>query len=557
MDKHSNENYKHFNIKQYTKTIQDGFRIIATSLGLSEAKTEQRKKFTQHDIPEKCDDCAKPLLYGYSILAKLFSTIILWVPSFILDVKVGLHPSKKFAMCSYIVGIIGSIAGIIIANILFAPMMEQVLPGLIQRVASLLVGIAVISEMVYVLFAFISLVYITYHRVVIHQFIVNRVSNIFVPERFQHETAVRIFISALVCGALAEPLFALLSIKENFHPTLLSSLSKFQNTAIRLGVMFATLVCANCLNSLSNVVPIITCWMSCATAEYVRLSVQKQVSRLIGSKLGAKLNQHAHYDDSLIEEFAIKTLDLDWPDEIRPQQVKKQRSREESVEQAPAVISHHWRQRARGQSLKFGDRLFLYKNLIKIFSDLRGMIEAYESIFGRFHCLAICLNGLLLAQWIVAGIVQYRLGKSNINANKDDDHDTSAAASDSPLTPHIVQTFISVLVFATSNIITFVRCDRLPCQINKVRSQLITINLDLVGIYHHQHDSPSSETHLCWPEVELVWALYDQVDRLAEQVNFKLIGNTYYSKRCLLLIFTRETSLILLYIQLIDIYNNV
>jgi hypothetical protein len=58
------------------------------------------------------------------------------------------------------------------------------------------------------------------------------------------------------------------------------------------------------------------------------------------------------------------------------------------------------------------------------------------------------------------------------------------------------------------------------------------------------------------PELDQIWSLYDQVDRISARVNFKFTSDTYYSKKCMLLVFGRAVSLILFFIQIIDMYSS-
>lgn len=56
-------------------------------------------------------------------------------------------------------------------------------------------------------------------------------------------------------------------------------------------------------------------------------------------------------------------------------------------------------------------------------------------------------------------------------------------------------------------------------------------------------------------EHDKIWLLFDLLARLGELANFRVTSGAYYGTSCLLTLFVRSVSLLLLRIQVIDMYS--
>lgn len=228
----------------------------------------------------------------------------------------------------------------------------------------------------------------------------------------------------------------------------------------------------------------------------------------------------------------------------------------------------------------YGSLLLLYKNLVKCLSELRQLREMYEARFGMLHVALICLNGFHTAQWVMMGVVQSRLIEAKLARDGHAD-EVLFSIDGMHVTPFTFRVGVGVIAFFISNTHLMMACHRLADRICKIKSQLFKMNIELVmwslsngqTKEHHRHlplrykqQGPldcASSSEKCRRKLDqdncnllnLIWAMYDQVVRIGDEANFRLAPRTFYNKKCLLTIFGREISFILLYIQIIDIFS--
>lgn len=595
------------------------------------------------------EDQPTSIVYGFSILAKLWSLVLLYIPAFCVDSRLGVYPSRRFALASYVTCIVGFIAGIISAELVIEPSMAKVLPGLISNVYKLLTIFVVSSEIGYLAFGLFAMAYIVYWRRFFHDFILYYCSFITLPRSFQRREITRIFLITLVLSIFTEPFFAFMSLVQDVEqPFFWPKMPRYLFIMVKVALIIGITTGASLISVLGAMFPLITNYLVVSTAQHLKILLCKQMARFKEIKLKSREKHNKELTSlldrktkRLIKDYSCDTLTMDWPewsdreeDEEGNETINELGSTEQFLDSkgnnltlqvitSVATAERLYSASAGDDSLHKGSLnkqlrafhennatsnkqyhgsttsslLFLYKNLIKSLSELKGMIEMYESKFGSFHLILICVNGLIVAQWVVAGLTEARL----IRDSREREALNAAAASNGSrivaqdlgasayLTPFAFRVGIGVVTFIISNISIFLRCNKLPSRMVKMRSRLFKMNVDLAcssleqqlaasptsaqatkrraanpfkAITNQQQPgatggSSSTKAEQEWQGLDQVWSLYDQVERMSILANFRLTTNTYYSKNCLLRIFGREVSLVLFYIQIIDIYSYV
>ena len=622
--------------------------------------------------PKEDQEDTATILYGFRMLAKCWCSAFQWAASLCVDSRPGVYPSKAFAFGCYIFVIIGFFVGVAAAEYVLTPLTKQILPGLMTKIYKLIYAVIFISELGYISSALLTMTLIVYHRRFMHDFIIYHCSFITLTRSFQRRKVVEIFVVTSLFSYLSEPFFAFASLSQDVNqPEYWPTLSLNQFYIMKYIVVFLFTAGASAISALGTIFPMITSFLMVSIAEYVRLSLSKQMSRFKKIHLQSRMNHPDHLSKlidprtiALIREYSCDTLTMDWPelsgDEEEPGDesnsmdthgivVKSVKSLADINQESNLCLSSHERTSAdslaprldqRRKSLQYriggelfdargtqerretlfydnhsiralrqshvvttGSLLFLYKNLIKTLSELKGVIQMYESRFGSIHFLMICSTGLTVAQWVVAGLTQARLMQESRQqelpidpTNSERMNNTIPRANIRELLPFdYLSSFafrvgVGVLTFVLQNISVFLRNDELPSRMVKIRSQLFKLNVDLAcssleqqasrpsprgdkeltmsrgptnfrktrqakSNDHHGRQQLDMDSEGDWLGLDQIWSLYDQVERMSIQANFRLTSNTYYSRNCLLTIFGREISLILFYIQIIDIYS--
>lgn len=509
----------------------------------------------QNDNDEKIsDDQPVSLVYGFVKFSRLCAATLLWIPSFIFDIRLGLYSSRWFVFASYLTSIVSTLIGCVVANLFFSLLFRSILPEIANQVSFFVTTTARIVMNLYAIYSCATLAHIVYYRKFLNDFILYKCSNIRVGKNDQTKTLIPIFFSSWICGILAEPLFIFLTMKAEFiQPNVLPAISGDLFWLIKWIATPIIVIGAATLSILQSIVPMMTSFLICMIEKYIDRRAGKLMSRLYEFEAKQRSNlKNIHLtdlmDDNLnriLSEHSIDTLCDDWP-EID----EESDSMEELNDNSIGFYDHNHGQYQNFipkkdyhlfKSLAFGSRIFLFRNLIKNLIELKDIIAEYSQLYGILHLLFVCLGGLLVAQWTVLGMIQSGILLKIVDKNEQINF----------VNPIYTRTACSAIVFLTTNTITFIRCNRLPSRLQKLRSQLFRVNLDLLGLCGEDQDNSKST----YQELQLAWSLYDQLCVTSYEVNFKLTGTTNYSKHCLLLIFGREISLILLYLQLIDIYS--
>lgn len=601
---------KRFTIDYYLTNCKEGYGILFQVLGqmiknwwakyfganknqpLSETSSERCLNSSEHE--------RTTIIYGLHILSRLLATTLLWIPSFIIDIRLGLYPSKQFATFNYILCIGGFIFGMILTQIATETTIRQILPGLIKSVYTLISFMVMTCEFSYIFFGMFCLAYITYERKFFQEFVLYHGAMITTPRSFQREQAAKVFLTSVLFAEFSEPLFILMALYQDIDSnTLWPQLGPNRSGQILLKTFLIALVTigASLVSLLSVFIPMITRFLVIATTKHIEDVFKKQLARSHRAEIKSRIHDDGlkslldKYTLEVINDYSCDTLTMNWPEitNNNNRDEKKQYNLNLSsvnemnmtIINTPGTLLRRGNETslsASNRGSNAGSLLFVYKNLVKSFSEIRGMIETYEKKFGAFHMVLTCIKGLIVCQWVVAGLTQARL---NTNSKSGQIHISNDIVIGYKFTSFAFRTGIGVVMFIISNVFELLCYDCLPNRMFKMRSQLFKTNVDLAcaclenqqeGLYleaisatrQHQRQcqshlnrqdlvQPAPDTN--WSEIDQVWSLYDQIERMSARANFKFASNTYYNKNVLLTIFGREMSLLLLYVQVIDLYS--
>lgn len=549
-----------WSIAYYLSTVSQGYSIIFQETRVSLARLYRCLRANSNDgannNTEK-DNQSTSILYGAHILARLAATGGLYIPAFLLDIRHGTEPTRKFVAFSYFTVLFGLVSGISLTKLVVDPSMKQILPGLIDRVHRLFGFLVTTVEIVYISFGMFNLAYVVYVRQNIRDFFLTHGNVLRLPRWCQRQITFHVFYTTLLFSLLAEPMFALFALsREIRQPYYWPNVDPTQFMILKSIIIISISCSSTVISFLSTLGALSTRFLITLTATHLEFAFDRQLIRLNkGGLYTGELRREQltslvdKSTSSLMADYACDTLTMDWP-ELTPEDSKK----------LEGQSSTSRRQGLDWPTSSSGGLSFLYKNLVKNLSELSQMIEIHEQNFGLFHVALICINGLIVAQWVVIGLTQARLIGSKIDKGEQVDG-VLVTINGVHLTPFAIRTAIGVCIFFVSNALVFLSCDCLSSRLNKMKSQLFKINVEsaVFGLSKLNRKAPveAKTRRLKGDDMELVWCLYDQFVRMANKTNFRLTSNTYYNKNCILLIFGREISLILLYIQMIDIYTYV
>lgn len=521
---------RHLSYKLFRKFHKEGWMMILEN-GKEFMLSRERRK----DPQNVTDSQPITLVYGFIKLSRICAACLLWIPSFILDIRLGLYPSKSFIFSSYSVAVTASIIGCALANTLFASTFRLMLPGILKQVSNFLTTVAQITMYFNIVYSCMILAHITYHRKYLNDFILFKCSNISLPGEHQTRTLAFIFFSTWICCSLSEPLFVVLTMHDEFvQPYFLPNIPQNVFWIIKWTFMISIGIATTVMNIIQHIIPMMTSFLICMVEKYIDTLVTKLTKRLYEFEAKKRTDIEnvgltALMDDcsyGMIADHSVETLCCDWPD------FDESKFNEEKNYDIPRQDDKMF------NSLATGSRIFLFRNLIKSLSELKDVAIEYSHVFGIVHFITVCFSGLLVTQWIVIVIVKTM---KNVDPNAKIDYKGTI----------YVRTVCYTIVFLTANTITFTRCDRLRSRLQKLRSQMFKVNLDLVDLFGGDQVFNNS----AWQETQMAWTLYDQFCVTSRGVEFKLVGTTRYSKHCLMLIFGRLLSIVLFYLQIVDIYS--
>lgn len=525
---------KHFSL-QYFWHVQSGALKYAFSFWSSELKSWIKGKGRERFI---AIESRVTLACGFKMVSRLCSLAFLYAPCFLLDLKPGLKPSTKFITINQISTILCMLFAISLVNYFYMPMFNSVVSNSDPESTKLLSFFTRVTLLGYGLFGLSSLVYFVYKRDFVYDFVLHQCANITVAADFQRYRAASLFLEISTLTILSEPVFLLFTAMEVFkQPEFQPARTTTEFFLIKQTVIWASFILTCSTSCLQNVIPICTQFLISMFETHARELMDKHQTRIKSNKT------HTNDRSALVDLLSVKSLKFldeiscssicrDWPEV--PTHILMEAP--ESTDETEDFTVICWKN-LEEHSLTVGSRIFLYKNLIKSLIELKELIRMWESVFGIFHLSCVCLTGFLVAQWVVI-VGQARIHEASI-----------------PNTPIFYRTLMSLLFFTISNILVFTKCDLLPQRMFKIRQKLLKLNLDLVHTDTEQPLGYGLRASATQQEVKLVWSLFDQADRVIKGLNFRFTGKTFYSKRCLITIFSREASLILLYMQVVDIYS--
>lgn len=532
------------------QAINKGYKLLLNHLSPFKKKPSEVELAGDLNAPfsSQAIERTTSISHGFELFSTLLRATCLFqaAPIFSFE-SIRWNLNQNFVHFSYVFSIIIGAVSILISRYVFSETYNTTRQNVVKKAADLINGVAFGSELSYILIGPISMMYLLYQRRFLQEFIVYQCSSIRLPKTIQHGAILDIFSSILVSSILAEPLYTLLIFSnERFVRTkVLANSSALEFYSIKLILQFCLWLTATILCFSAQIVPMMTCFMSCVLEKHLELDLKRYVHRFVGgdyddsqglwnSQLANILGENCNVT---LSDYSPETLCCDWP------------SLEEAEDACQKAASNRLKDKRKNDGLISTRRrhsLLMLKNLIINLIELRSLIKTYERAFGYFHMVHICSSGLLVADWIVVALVRVRmfLATSKVDGN---DFKTILISN-----PPVWQTSLRIATFFLSNVITFNKFNQLPDRITMLRNHLFKINLKL----SHVDGSECYKSN--WQsEIEKSWFLYDEIVRISDKINFRLAGNTYYGKKNLILIFSREISLILLYLQILDIYTTV
>lgn len=625
------------------------FRRVLSSLNLtsrtkievSTRNLEQQLKLDEHLQQHKLVS----LRYGFDVMAKLCSTAFLLVPAHLLDFNHGAVPNRNFASFVYFYLVFSMVSGSIVGRWL-APSLNHRLPIKSPEINAIFNVTVYCGEFFFYLFGLLCCGYFVYQRNYIFEFVVQRCCIITLPTSFQRRQMVLLFITMYWFITLSEPLFlCLLLISDMRQPELLPSFGRASFLVLKYICIMFTAVGSCMVSAYTIVIPLTTTYLILVIAKHLKMTLEKQTSRFarrslsgsnscedapLGSdqynkELEALLDRRTR---AIMSNYGCNSLAMDWPEltsfsTLCPSRsanarartlstpviyLSRERCNHASTKDAADLKHHHEQdhERCQGAHLTTNRQhcilsheihstadglLFMYKNLVKSMTELKRLISSYESRFGGFHLVLLCINSFNMAQWVTAILADFRFR----SAEQQQRQQVSDPLPDENYGIWFnARITIRVLSFVVSNSYIFLRCDCLSEQIIKMHAQLFRMNVDLarsalnwsravselpqlepcqpklnyqtrqrksssIGFeaYNMHQTMASGTVGLTLCELDQIWLLFDQIVRLSKFANFRLASGTYYNKRCLLMIFGQSVSLILLCIQLIDMYTQV
>lgn len=574
MTNYSSDQARHWNFYYFITIQKEGLTILIREIfALIQEKCHilrgrlsgtQDHNRIENEI-ESQEDQPTAILYSAHIISRIVAVVLFWVPSFVLDIRHGTQPSRVFVSFSYLISIFIVIVGSYLGYLLVEPTMKIILPGLIVRVFNLISMLVTAAIFGFYSYGSFNLAYFIYHRHFFKRFFLYHANILRLPKSYQRRTACCLFFTGFCLAFCSEPLFVILTLIQNIRqPNYWPHLDGGSFSFVKTVVIFLTATATLLASLVCNLVANLTRFLILVTSKHLEVYFNNQLRRFnrqtsFAGEYGHNKQLVGLADELTLEtmaDYSCETLTMDWPVLDTRDEEDDHRQQRQQNEHLITIRHHVPPSCSTGSSV--GSLLFVYKNLIKNFSELKVMIEEYQGKFGYFHLVTICLSGLIVAQWVVAALTQARLiGKDTRG------HSGAILASfgDIHVTHFALRAGIGVVIFLVTNIHVFLSCDCIRSRICMVESQLFkesinlaisTIRSQSLGAYRQKGTNMTQK----WSEIDNIWSLYDQCVRIGHKANFRLTPNTYYHKNCLLMILGREVSFVLLYIQIIDIYSN-
>lgn len=515
-----------------------------------------RKIYSNMEEDAKQRDKLVPIVYSFENLSKLMDAVSLIGPVLAINIRPGRSLSQKSVRFWYLYCIFVACLAIAMVLWIYPPLFERTRLGLVKKVADFIIGLAYFAAIFYVTYCPLCLAYLYYQRNFLHDFVLYECSSLIHSELFQFENTVSLFAVSYLSCFMDQPLNTILVIYDEFEQTkFLPQMSKAEFQLMKVTFSFVVAILATSLSLVELLVPILTCLLSRSMEKYLSDEFEKQTRRLGGlnesgeddqlkkAQVGSELS-------SILADYKLESFCHDWPPINSSNESKSGKSGCENMEAGaqsnPSDINlpkELANEPNSSDHFEMGKRLFLSRNLLKNMEQLRGIGRVYEDVFGRFHIILICINVLLLAEWIIIGLNRIQLANTP--------NDLYSLLKD----PIVWRITLPVLAFVTNNVIMFHHLNQLPDRVRMIKTSLFKINLDIVTKQRSCGCKTDQAGEVC-RDLEETWQLYDHICRIGEQVNFKLYGRKYYDRSCLLLIFRNTISFVLFYLQVLDVYNN-
>lgn len=474
------------------------------------------------------------IAHGFKILASLSYSVCAWISGFALDVELNSRISRSFFIMSYIVATFSCLFALFAAKFIFSQTLNLMLPLLQWRISNMIILTVQFSEVLYSCLGVVFMMRLVHKSQFLSDFVHYDCSYLIIPKETQEAEVVSTFFQTNILTLFVVPVFAIATLYDDFvQPKFFSSLNTSQFSIFKAVTLILLFIGAGILNVQHQIPVCMASFLSSSIERYLKSNVLIQLfgrgkssSRALNgasftSPGDRQIDKHV---ERYIEDYGLTTLFDDWPEVSDVRLCSKERL--------------HSVNRKSERSLR-DQLIFVYANLIKRLSQITATIDKFERKFGHLHFVSLLINGIILAQWINLSLIQSRLTLVQTK---------STSSPNIVLTKLNLRMAVALLSFIASTWIMFMRFNRLPDRMIKIKSQLFKRNIECWML--HELELELDEVI----DYDLIWSYYDRIEHTSKRVGFKFVGQSYYNKNCLLLVFTRGVSCVLLYAQLLDLY---
>lgn len=536
-----------FELARSISLIFDGWRLLKTIVSRSSSRIEpDQSEENEREAPHKDINNRKPaiLIYGFRAIGRIAAAFGIILAGDVLDVRLGIHLDRKFAIFAYLTCLVSMVVSYFIAAFTLSFTIEQALPIIDSRVATFLRIATKVGELLYPFVSFSSFCWLVYHRRFLSKFLYYDCSYITIPKSIQIKMAAKLFLSSMCVCMLNEPVFVILSIQENIQqPRFFPSFARFQFQMIKLIATIIITIGTLMVTTIQQVIPNMNSYLSCSIEYFLRSTYHNLLSRSDPCYNVLFINQSfetysrtrpssSEKMSNLLKDYALATIYQDWPEVAE----ECDRSDESVIEKTDRAFQGDYLERSQvklSSMTSSNELLFIYNNIVKTVIKIKHTIRQYESVFGFSHVVLVCTGGFTLTQWILICIVQTRVSLSS-------QKNISYGSLTTSINVRMVISFVA-MTFYNWNL--FRRFVLLPDSMRKLKNRLFKKNIDCM--------LSSEDSSQC----DMIWSCYDRIDRISGQISFRLIGNANYSRGSLLLLCAQGISFVVLWTQVLDLFT--
>lgn len=583
MDWYDADNRDHAGFNDIARLYKAGVKMIFTEIWLILCDIVRFFRFSKksHEgrLKENMIMRKSSILHGFGNISKLYVATLTVVMATVCDIDINMRTGWVISLLRNIFALIFLIFGLIFVYLVQGWIVIILLPDVKHPVAQLMGKTADITAVVYLTFGYyIMMKFIMFRRHML-RFMQKHCSLIQIDRYHQDRLSKRVFTIVCLLSCLTETMLFYMSVCE-FAASLnyFKLQTPFMQVIIQGFIGLYVWPLAVPMMALIYSAPVLSVYLSCCLAERIERAIDDILRRRPTST--AKLSSYKHKDVTFVEMTNLSTqvqdvltakyAHCDWPllsDIDQKLESSQSEFKQGEFKRRETISSVHNRRLHNHQSTHIVPLYVMqYRRLIRLLSETRDTVNCFEGIVGNLHALGIGLNTIGLSQFMITCMLRYRLDAGYLETrHKAAHHRTGFVMS--------VGTIVCGLVMVLINIILFKYLDRLPNQLNRLKSELFSTNQNMLpefaslavskvsagelGERCDDHDAKRDMNLLVYNAnlIGNAWDLYDETVRLSMRANLRFLGDMYYNKRLLLTIFGQQVSFCLLYVQFVYVYS--